>query len=212
MVLVPQALLNYIDMTTLKLWSKGSEVKTLQNKLNLIADGIFGPITEEAVKDFQKKNGLTADGIVGPDTWAKLGVTQSRYINEIIVHCSATPEGKDFTVDDIKKWHLARGFSDIGYHYVIYRDGTIHKGRDESKIGAHCTGHNSYSIGICYIGGCAADGKTPKDTRTDKQKASLLSLLRELKRKYPKASIHSHRDYANKACPSFDATKEYSSI
>ena len=71
-------------MTTLKLWSKGSEVKTLQNKLNLIADGIFGPITDEAVKAFQKKNGLTADGIVGPDTWAKLGVTQSRYINEII--------------------------------------------------------------------------------------------------------------------------------
>lgn len=155
-------------MTTLKKGSKGEEVKTLQSKLNLIADGIFGPITEEAVKAFQKANGLTADGIVGLNTWAKLGVpSNKRNINEIIVHCSATAEGKDFTTAQIKQWHLARGFSDIGYHWVIYRDGSVHAGRDESKIGAHCTGHNSYSIGVCYIGGCASDGKTPKDTRTD---------------------------------------------
>ena len=151
-------------------------------------------------------------GIVGTGTWSKLGITKNRYINEIIVHCSATAEGKDFTVSDIKKWHIARGFSDIGYHYIIYRDGSINKGRDESKIGAHCTGHNSNSIGVCYIGGCAADGKTPKDTRTEAQKNSLLKLLRELKNKYPKVSIHSHKDFANKACPSFDATKEYSSL
>lgn len=199
-------------MTTLKKGSRGEEVKTLQSKLNLIADGIFGPITEEAVKDFQKKNGLTVDGIVGPKTWEKLGVANTRTINEIIVHCSATAEGKDYTVADIRKWHLQRGFSDIGYHYVIYRDGSINKGRDESKIGAHCTGHNSYSIGVCYIGGYASNGTTPKDTRTEKQKESLISLLKELKRKYPKASIRSHRDFANKACPSFDATKEYSGI
>lgn len=200
-------------MTTIKLGSRGTDVKVLQTKLNLISDGIFGPLTEEAVKEFQKSRGLKADGIVGKDTWNKLGFSHTkRDINEIIVHCSATPEGKDFTVDNIRQWHLERGFSDIGYHYVIYRDGTIHKGRDESKIGAHCTGHNSYSIGVCYIGGCTSDGETPKDTRTDAQKTSLLSLLRELKRKYPKASIHSHKDFAKKACPSFDATKEYKSI
>lgn len=199
-------------MTTLKIGSRGNDVKTLQSKLNLIPDGIFGKITEEAVKDFQKKNNLTVDGIVGDSTWNKLNVKNNRIIKEIIVHCSATPEGKDFTVLDIKKWHLERGFSDIGYHYVIYRDGSINKGRDESKIGAHCTGHNSYSIGVCYVGGVAKDGKTAKDTRTDAQKKSLLSLLRNLKMKYPQASIHSHRDYAQKACPSFDATKEYSSI
>lgn len=198
-------------MTILKLGSKGADVKALQNKLNITADGVFGSLTEKAVKDFQKKNGLTVDGIVGSKTWAKLGVI-NRYINEIIVHCSATPEGKDFTVSDIRRWHLDRGFSDIGYHYVIYRDGSINKGRDESKIGAHCTGHNSNSIGVCYIGGCTADGKTPKDTRTPAQKKSLLELLKELKKKYPAASIHSHKDYANKACPSFDATKEYSFI
>ena len=136
----------------------------------------------------------------------------ARKINEIIVHCSATPEGKDYSVDTIRKWHLQRGFADIGYHYIIYRDGSIHTGRDESVIGAHCKGHNSNSIGVCYIGGCASDGKTPKDTRTAEQKQSLVKLLKELKAKYPQASIHGHRDFANKACPSFDATKEYSSI
>lgn len=200
-------------MTTLKKGSKGEEVKTLQGKLNLIADGIFGPITEEAVKAFQKANSLTPDGIVGPNTWVKLGIpSNKRNINEIIVHCSATAEGKDFTTAQIRQWHLARGFSDIGYHWVIYRDGSVHPGRDESKIGAHCTGHNSYSIGICYIGGCASDGKTPKDTRTDAQKTALVKLLKELKAKYPKATIHGHREYADKACPSFDAKKEYSNI
>lgn len=197
----------------LKLGSKGNEVKTLQEKLNLKADGIFGPLTEEAVKDFQRSNGLEVDGIIGGNTLSKLNLSvNKRNIKELIVHCSATPEGKDYSVDTIRQWHLQRGFSDIGYHYVIYRDGSIHIGRDESIIGAHCTGHNTNSIGVCYIGGCASDGKTPKDTRTTEQKQSLVKLLKELKTKYPQASIHGHRDFANKACPSFDATKEYSSL
>lgn len=132
-----------------------------------------------------------------------------RTINEIIVHCSATPEGKDYTVKQIDQWHRQRGFDCIGYHYVVYRDGTVHKGRDEQRIGAHCKGHNANSIGVCYIGGCATDGKTPKDTRTAAQKAALVKLLRELRQRYPKAIIHGHRDFAAKACPSFDATKEY---
>lgn len=200
-------------MDTLKLGSRGIDVVTLQKKLNLHQDGIFGPLTEEAVKEFQKSNGLTVDGIVGTKTWAKLGVTSNkRNIKEIIVHCSATPEGKDFTVSDIKRWHLQRGFSDIGYHWVVYRDGTIVSGRPESISGAHCTGHNSISIGVCYIGGCASDGKTPKDTRTSAQKESLIKILKNLKSKYPKASIHGHREFANKDCPSFDAKKEYSYI
>lgn len=197
----------------LKLGSKGNEVKVLQEKLNLKADGIFGPLTEEAVKDFQRSNGLEVDGIVGANTLSKFNLSvNKRAIKELIVHCSATPEGKDYSVDTIRQWHLQRGFSDIGYHYVIYRDGSIHIGRDESIIGAHCTGHNTNSIGVCYIGGCASDGKTPKDTRTTEQKQSLVKLLKELKTKYPQASIHGHRDFSSKACPSFDATKEYSSI
>ena len=197
----------------LKLGSRGNEVKVLQEKLNLKADGVFGPLTEEAVKDFQRSNGLEVDGIVGANTLSKLNLSVSkRNIRELIVHCSATPEGKDYSVDTIRQLHIQRGFSDIGYHYVIYRDGSIHIGRDESIIGAHCTGHNTNSIGVCYIGGCASDGKTPKDTRTTEQKQSLVKLLKELKTKYPQASIHGHRDFSSKACPSFDATKEYSSI
>ena len=136
----------------------------------------------------------------------------SREIKEIIVHCAATPEGKNFTVKDINKWHIERGFDCIGYHYVIYLDGSIHNGRGLNKPGAHCTGHNSKSIGICYIGGVDKDGKTPKDTRTKEQKESLLLLLKALKTKFPKATIHGHKDFANKACPSFNASVEYKNL
>ena len=132
-----------------------------------------------------------------------------RKINEIIVHCAATREGRDFTVEDITRWHKARGFATIGYHFVIYRDGSIHEGRPLEQVGAHCVGHNKHSIGICYIGGCASDGKTPKDTRTSEQKEALLALLRRLKARFPNATIHGHRDFAAKACPSFDAFREY---
>lgn len=135
-----------------------------------------------------------------------------RKIKELIIHCSATPEGKDFTVADIDRWHKARGFRKIGYHYVVYRDGSYHVGRGVGEIGAHCTGHNSESIGICYIGGVAKDGKTPKDTRTDAQKKTLITLVRTMKARYPGIKVHGHRDFANKACPSFDATAEYKNI
>lgn len=135
-----------------------------------------------------------------------------RTITEIIVHCTATPEGRPHTVGEIRSWHKQRGFKDIGYHYVIYLDGSIHAGRAESVIGAHCTGHNRNSIGVCYVGGMTKDMKAAKDTRTTEQKKSLLQLLRQLKKKYPGARIHGHRDFAAKACPSFDATKEYKSL
>lgn len=153
-------------METLKIGSRGESVKELQRKLALAVDGIFGKVTDEAVRAFQTAHNLKCDGIVGAKTWAALGASGSvqnrRKITEVIVHCSATPEGKDFTVADIRRWHLQRGFSDIGYHWCVYRDGSINKGRDESIIGAHCTGHNSNSIGVCYIGGCGSDGKNPQ--------------------------------------------------
>lgn len=207
-------------MQTIKLGSKGDEVKTLQSRLNLYVDGIFGALTEEAVVSFQRANGLTADGIVGEKTWAALGIERvdlllkksKRVINEIIVHCSATPEGKDFTVEDITAWHKKRGFATIGYHYVVYRDGTIRNGRDVNTSGAHCTGHNTHSIGVCYIGGLTAKGTKPKDTRTGEQKKSLLWLLKSLKDVYPKATIHGHREFAPKDCPCFDAKEEYKGL
>ena len=212
----------------LKKGSTGKDVKTLQTVLHLYPDGIFGKLTEEAVKEFQRSHGLVADGIVGEKTWAKIVgsnvVKSKRMINEIIVHCTATPEGQDTTVEQIRKNHMApvskggRGWSDIGYHYVIYRDGSIHNGRKVDVAGAHCTGHNSHSIGVCYVGGLenrpgvAYAQLKPKDTRTEAQKAALLKLLKDLKRLYPNAKIRGHRDFANKACPSFDATKEYRTI
>lgn len=134
-----------------------------------------------------------------------------RQITEIIIHCSATPIGKDYIVEDIDKWHKAKGWKGIGYHYVIYLDGSVHKGRSEEEIGAHCKGHNSNSIGICYIGGLDEFGE-PEDTRTDKQKEALIVLLKALKAKYPDATIHGHREFAAKACPCFDAKEEYKGL
>lgn len=135
-----------------------------------------------------------------------------RTINEIIVHCTATAEGRDFRAKDIDMWHRQRGFAGIGYHWVVDLDGKIEKGRDVSRMGAHCKGHNQHSIGVVYVGGLAKDGKTPKDTRTPAQKKTLLDLLKSLKALYPKARIRGHRDFAAKACPCFDATKEYANI
>lgn len=134
-----------------------------------------------------------------------------RKITKIIVHCADTPEGRDDKAADIKRWHLARGFNDIGYHYVIDLDGTIEPGRDLEKAGAHTTGHNAESIGICYIGGADKNMK-PKDTRTQAQKDALIQLLKDLRQKYPLAKIYGHRDFANKACPSFDAKNEYANL
>ena len=210
---------------TLKLGSTGSDVKTLQGYLHLQVDGIFGNITVEAVKAWQREHGLTADGIVGDKTWAALqaeygtpatGIRKTnRKINSIILHCSATVDGKQVTVDDITKWHKARGFNTIGYHYVIYLDGTVHVGRNIDVIGAHCEGHNTGSIGICYVGGIAKDHKTPKDTRNDAQRNALRELVKKLLDTYllKPANVHCHNEYAAKACPCFkieDFRKELS--
>ncbi len=135
-----------------------------------------------------------------------------RSISEIIVHCSATPEGKDFTVKDITNWHKERKFRTIGYHYVIYRDGSIHNGRPIEEMGAHCLNHNAHSIGICYIGGMTADMKKEKDTRTPEQKQALITLLKQLKKQFPNATIHGHNEFSNKKCPCFDAFSEYKNI
>lgn len=137
-----------------------------------------------------------------------------RTIDEIIIHCTATPEGRSVTVAEIDRWHRNRKppFRCIGYHYVVYLDGSVHRGRPVEDIGAHCSGHNVRSIGVCYVGGLAADGHTPKDTRTEAQRRSLRALLTSLRQRFPKAVIHGHRDFAAKACPCFDATKEYAGL
>ena len=134
-----------------------------------------------------------------------------RKITKIIVHCADTPEGRDDKAADIRRWHKARGFNDIGYHYVVDLDGTIEPGRDVTIAGAHANGHNADSIGVCYIGGADTYMK-PKDTRTEEQKTALRLLLKYLVQKYPGAKIYGHRDFANKSCPSFDAKTEYEGL
>ena len=136
-----------------------------------------------------------------------------RKINKIILHCSATPEGRHHDVADIRRWHLKRGFNDIGYHFLIHIDGTIEVGRSIKKPGAHTAYHNQDSIGICYTGGMSKDMKKAKDTRTQAQKDSLIKLMHELIYKYNKdMTIHGHNEYANKACPSFNVQEEYANL
>lgn len=148
-----------------------------------------------------------------------------RRIKEIIIHCTATKEGVKCSIEDIRRVHLARGFDDVGYHYVVNIDGSIDIGRTPERIGAHCKGHNTYSLGVCYVGGLDANGK-PKDTRTAEQKQALINLLTRLKSEYPGADILGHRDTSPdtnnngkvdkwewlKACPCFDAIKEYANL
>jgi N-acetylmuramoyl-L-alanine amidase len=127
-------------------------------------------------------------------------------VDFIAIHCTATREGQNFKAADIDRWHRAKGWLKIGYHYVIDLDGNVEKGRPDDMPGAHVEGYNSRSLGIVYVGGLADDGKTPKDTRTPAQIAALTKLVRELHAKHPNAVIQGHRDFPKvaKACPSFD--------
>ena len=128
-----------------------------------------------------------------------------RKIELIVIHCSATRENQNFTVEALEACHRARGFRGIGYHYYITKDGTIYPCRPEEQAGAHARRYNARSIGICYEGGLDRDGN-PADTRTEAQKESMKELLRSLCTDYPEAEIIGHRDlpWVQKACPCFD--------
>lgn len=131
-----------------------------------------------------------------------------RTITLIILHCSATREGQSFGFEDCRRDHIRhRGFRDIGYHYYITRDGTVHWGRPLEQVGAHCRNHNCHSIGICYEGGLDAEGRA-KDTRTEAQKISLSALVGELKERFPQALVVGHRELdPGKECPCFEMNK-----
>ena len=135
-----------------------------------------------------------------------------RKINKVIVHCTATPEDRHTTVEDVKRWHLDRGWSDIGYHYLVYLDGTVHEGRPVEIQGAHTKGQNKNSIGIAYVGGIDKVNFKAKDTRTEEQKEALVDMLEFFKIAYPEVTIHGHNEFASKSCPSFDAKTEYENI
>ena len=218
------------------IWGKltTEAVKAFQKAHSLTPDGIAGPRTLaamgiEAVTPTQTANANT--GNIQSVTACYGGKTitlkrSKRRIDEIIVHCTASREGQEQTVEQIRRDHTTpvskggRGWSDIGYHYVVYRDGTVHLGRDVDISGAHAEGHNSHSIGVVYVGGVENRPGVPytqlkaKDTRTEQQKASLLALLMDLRKLYPKARIIGHRDVDThgKACPSFKAKEEYRNI
>ena len=135
-----------------------------------------------------------------------------RIITLIIIHCSATPEGKSLSAEACRQDHiLHRGFRDIGYHFYITQDGVLHHCRPVSEIGAHVRGFNRHSIGICYEGGLDENGR-PADTRTTAQRFALLDLLTILKHQYPEAQILGHYQLSatiHKACPCYDPRKEY---
>lgn len=131
-----------------------------------------------------------------------------RELNRIILHCTATRAGEQINVKQIDKWHRDRGWSEIGYHYVLYADGTIATGRDIRKKGAHVKGHNHDSVGVAYVGGLDKN-KTPKDTMTMQQEMAFLHLVNSLRVVFGDMSVHGHNEYSNKACPSFDVQEKY---
>lgn len=107
--------------------------------------------------------------------------------------------------DAIDSWHKQRGWRGIGYHRVIDRDGTLVAGRDYSQVGAHVAGHNTYSIGVCLLGGHGSSSDDAFEEHfTVAQEKTLVTVLRTLKSKYPNAVIRGHNEVAAKACPGFN--------
>jgi N-acetyl-anhydromuramyl-L-alanine amidase AmpD len=125
-------------------------------------------------------------------------------IRFLTIHCAATPEGRDVSPQQIEAWDKAK-FGQKSYHWIVTLDGSMHKSLFDGQLGAHVGKHNTGNIGVCYIGGVDAHGN-PKDTRTEAQKKSLLTLVRTYRSRYPGIKILGHRDWPNvhKACPSFD--------
>ena len=187
-------------------------------------DGIIGDRTRQALRAFQRAKGLTVTGevdyLTGVALMAPLPVEPapaividqpraSRPIDEIIIHCTATPEGRDVSVETIRGWHKANGWKDIGYHWVVTIDGVARPGRPEAQVGSHVAGHNQRTLGVVYVGGVAPDGRTAKDTRTPAQRAGLMAICRALIARYPTIrKVSGHNQYAAKACPSFDVRRD----
>ena len=137
-----------------------------------------------------------------------------RYIDKLIVHCTATPQFKDFDVEDVRDWHVkGNGWSDVGYHWLVKLDGTVQEGRPMERIGSHVRGQNKSSIGIAYVGGMDKDMNEWIDTRTPEQKDAIFNLLMDLKFQFPDAVVYGHNDFTDKkVCPCFNAKEEYKEI
>lgn len=138
-----------------------------------------------------------------------------REIDEIIIHCSATRPDQNISAADINHWHIIQGWEGIGYHFFIKLDGTIEPGRPINQVGAHCKGHNSNSIGICYAGGTVRynDQAYNTDTRTPEQIRSMYLLIVTLLHCFPTIKkISGHNQYAKVDCPCFKVVDEYGNL
>ncbi len=133
-----------------------------------------------------------------------------RPLKEIIIHCTGTVPSNSTTVEAVRRYHVNHnGWKDIGYHYLIYLDGSIHQGRPLDQKGAHVANHNEGTIGVCYVGGLD-EKKKAKDTRTEAQKLALHRLVEALKTAFPTIKkVSGHYMYDNKACPCFDVRAEF---
>ena len=207
-----------------KAWQK---ILAEQGLYTAVVDGDFGPASLKASQELLKKLGPigNADGVAVFEKNEPLEINRNpidtnvpvfilprkwRKTNELIWHCAATREGQSLgnPVATIDRWHRERGWSGIGYHFVVDLDGKIYLGRDINSVGAHVANHNSGTIGAVYVGGLTADGKRAKDTRTPKQRAAMLMLTKLIASKWGITRISGHNQYAAKACPSFDVRSD----
>lgn len=126
-------------------------------------------------------------------------------IRFLTIHCAATPEGRDVSPDEIARWDKEK-FGQESYHWIITLDGKAHRRLPDTVKGAHVGGANTGNIGVCYVGGLAKDGKTPKDTRNDLQRAAMAQIVHDYRERVPSITVRGHRDWPKvaKACPSFD--------
>ena len=124
----------------------------------------------------------------------------SRKVHRVFIHCSASDHAHHDNIDTIKSWHLARGFSDVGYHFFIQKDGTLEYGRDIEKTPAAQKGHNLYTLAICMHG-------LKEENFTESQFDTLKKLASQIEHNYENISFHGHCEVSKKACPVFNYTK-----
>lgn len=183
-------------------------------------DGEIGPVTLAAISSALDRISVKPVALKVDNPGKPL-----RAVHTLVFHCTATPEGREFTRAAIEAMHRARGFSSIGYHKLIHLDGSVSEGRPESQIGAHVAGHNTGTLGYSYVGGVDASGAA-KDTRTDAQKQTMKRLTREAIERYGLKKVVGHRDLSPdkdhdgvvepnewvKMCPCFSAIPEYAEL
>ena len=125
----------------------------------------------------------------------------------IVIHCAATKASMDIGLTEIRKWHVQdNGWRDVGYHYIIRRNGEVELGRSNRDTGAHAAGYNHKSISLCMVGGMAEDNSA-ENNFTAQQWTALLDLVKQLKSNYPDADVIRHNEISEKECPSFDVQK-----